>query len=271
MSSARLHGADHREVGEIASVSEGSAAIALSRGGARKRYAHRDPNEDMVGFACSEWGAVLAVADGHAGCEAARVCIDRVLDTHAARWLVAAPIDLDTRFASEASEVAFDLNQAILREAGAGPGGGMGSRTTLALALLRPRDRLLAALSIGDSHVFGVDTARSRELVPIGETPPTYLGEPAHTRERLESGVRVELASTDALRAVVLATDGLSERGIGVEDPGAAVAESVRQAGDAEPALRALHAARGVMQRAMQAHAERRSGDNVACAVLWLE
>ena len=69
----------------------------------------------------------------------------------------------------------------------------------------------------------------------------------------------------------MLATDGLSEKGIGVADPGAAVAEALREAGSAEPDLQALHAARGVARRAMEAHRKQRAGDNIAVAVLWLE
>jgi hypothetical protein len=78
MSTARLHGADHRVLGEIASIAEGGAAIALSRGGAPKRYAHADPNEDAAGFAVSGWGALAVIADAHAGHQAARAAVDRV-------------------------------------------------------------------------------------------------------------------------------------------------------------------------------------------------
>lgn len=267
MSSARLCGADHRELGEIASVAQGTAAIALSRGGAAKRYAHRDPNEDAAGFALSQWGALAVVADGHAGCTASQVTVDRVLEVHADRWLAAAPVALDARFLGEALDVVLDVNAAIL-QATTGSDSDQ-SRTTLALALLRPGDGWMAALSLGDSHVFAVDASRTRELVALGGERASFLGEPAYDASRLRKALRAEYVPLEGLRAVVLATDGLSERGIGVEDPGGAVAEAVHAAAGAASDLRALDAARGVVQRALAAQQRQRSGDNVAVAVLW--
>jgi len=57
---AQLRGPEHVIYGGIAVIAEGGLGIALSRGGAPKPYAHREPNEDCVGFLWSEWGAVLA-------------------------------------------------------------------------------------------------------------------------------------------------------------------------------------------------------------------
>ena len=233
MSTARLHGADHSELGEIATISEGDAAIVLSRGGAQKRYAHREPNEDSVGFRGSEWGAVAVIADGHSGSQAARVSVDRVLDTHAVRWLAASPIALDARFASEAAEVAFDINTAILK---ATTGNTLDeSRTTLAAVLVRPREGWMAAFSLGDSHVFRVEASETLEIAALEGESTTYLGEPVHTLELLEARVRAEVMPLEGARAIVLATDGLSEKGIGVADPGAAVAEALQEAADTPP------------------------------------
>jgi serine/threonine protein phosphatase PrpC len=269
MSTARLHGADHAELGEVATISEGDAAIVISRGGAQKRYAHREPNEDSVGFAGSEWGAVAAIADGHAGSQAARISVDRVLDTHAKRWLAASPIALDARFASEAAEVAFDINTAILKAAAGNRVDE--SRTTLAAVLVRPREGWMAAFSIGDSHVFRVEASETREIAALEEENATYLGEPVYTLELLHENVRTEVTPLEGVRAVVLATDGLSEKGIGVADPEAAVAQALQEAGSTEPDLQALHAARGVARRAMEAQRKQRAGDNIAVAVLWLD
>ena len=57
LSCAALYGRDCQTLGAIDAVSEGHAAIALSRGGARKPYAHVDPNEDSALFA---YGALFA-------------------------------------------------------------------------------------------------------------------------------------------------------------------------------------------------------------------
>lgn len=269
MSTARLHGADHCELDEIASVSETNAAIVLSRGGAAKRYAYLDPNEDSVGFCLSEWGAVAVIADGHAGHRASKVSVDRVLDAHAPRWLAASPTALDARFESEAADVAFDTNAAILR-------GVTGrrrdrSRTTLAAVLLRPREGWMAVLSIGDSHVFRVETSGTREIAALEKQNPTYLGDPTHSPKRLEARVRAEVTPLEGARAIVLATDGLSEEGIGVSDPAAAVSQALREASGEAIDLRAMRAAQGVTRHAMEAQREQSSGDNIAVAVLWLE
>lgn len=268
MSIATLRGADHDQIGEIASIAEGSAAIAISRGGAQKTYPHLDPNEDVSGFALSEWGAVVVVADGHAGCDAAGVAVDQVLEAHAARWLEPAPIALDARFASEAADVAEDVNMAILKAVSGG--GAHGSRTTLAVALLRPREGWLAALSVGDSHAFLAGPGSVRELAAQDAAPSLYLGDPGLGREQLQAGVRVERCDRAGAHALVLATDGLSERGIGVSDPAAAVLDAVRDARRGPAELRALETARSLLRRALDAHRRNRSGDNAAAAVLWL-
>ncbi|MGH0029785.1 MAG: protein phosphatase 2C domain-containing protein [Myxococcota bacterium] len=271
MSTATLRGADHVRIGEVASVAERRAALALSRGGAEKTYPHRDPNEDVAAFALSEWGALAVVADGHAGALAAEAAVQHVLEAHAGRWLDPAPIALDVRFTAEAVDVACDVNVAILK-ATTGSRSDR-SRTTLSVALLRPRDGWLAALSVGDSHAFLAGRDRVRELAPLG-AESVYLGDPALGRERIEDGVRVELARLDAGEdacALVLATDGLSEKGIGVRDPAGAVQLAVLEGAATQPDLRPLHAARGLVQRAIAAHRDHRSGDNAAAAVLWLD
>ena len=83
--------------------------------------------------------------------------------------------------------------------------------------------------------------------------------------------MRADVIPLEGVRAIVLATDGLSEQGIGVADPGAAVAEALHQAEATAPELRAACAARRVAERALASHREQRSGDNLACAVVWIE
>jgi hypothetical protein len=73
-----------------------------------------------------------------------------------------------------------------------------------------------------------------------------------------------------APRAIVLATDGLSEAGIGVSNPARAVADSVRAASEQIPDVRPLAAARGLAERALDAQRRNVAGDNVATACVWL-
>jgi hypothetical protein len=68
-----------------------------------------------------------------------------------------------------------------------------------------------------------------------------------------------------------LATDGLSERGIGVQDPEAAVERSLADAREAALELRPLESVRSLVNTAVTAHRRQRAGDNVAAAVVWLD
>ncbi|MCH8889930.1 MAG: hypothetical protein IH827_02440, partial [Myxococcales bacterium] len=76
---AILRGSESQIIGGVSVVSEGSAAISLSQGGFKKRYSHTDPNEDAAAFALGEAGVLLAVADGHNGCNAAESAIDELM------------------------------------------------------------------------------------------------------------------------------------------------------------------------------------------------
>ena len=86
MRSALLRGRDHTRLGITAAVAEGRAAIALSRGGAPKSYRYRDPNEDAALFVEGEGGILLAVADGHGGCDAAETAVEKLLARFAPAW-----------------------------------------------------------------------------------------------------------------------------------------------------------------------------------------
>ena len=153
--------------------------------------------------------------------------------------------------------------------ASAARGGNDASRTTLALALMRPGDDLLGWASIGDSHVFETGPDAAVELAASSRTPTTWLGSPSlsedELRERIATGHGV-LANT---RAVVLATDGISERGIGLEAPDAGVLEATAKAASCDPHLRGLAAARDLVEQALEAQRRNRAGDNVATAVYW--
>ena len=267
MRSALLRGRDHTRLGITAAVAEGRAAIALSRGGAPKSYRYRDPNEDAALFVEGEGGILLAVADGHGGCDAAETAVEQLRARFAPGWTGLAAPGLREGWRSLTTAALGELNAAILERVALG--GTPTARTTLALALLRPGDDLLAFASLGDSHVFQLVAGEVLELGHEHERRSCYLGFASETAESLAdkhvAGVQV-LAGT---RAVVLVTDGLSEQGIGVAVPEDAVAECAEAAARGEPELQPLAVARGVVERALAEHRRHRSGDNVAAAVAW--
>lgn len=258
MRSAQLLGREYPDYERIACVSEGRVAIALSRGGAKKPYPHKEPNEDAVCFAHGGAGALLAVADGHAGAEAAQLAIETLLRGFAPAWTGHAPSHEEwPALAREAVEAVhagiIDLGVRHASEA----------RTTLSFALVGG-DSLHWALA-GDSHVFAAGEVDAHEPSPA-EPPLFFLGSARHAAADLV--VRCGSTPLAGLRAVVVASDGLSEQGIGVADPAAAVAAAIGEAREAaEPSL---SAARGLARAAVDAHREQKAGDNIATAVCWL-
>lgn len=266
MRSGLLHGREHTRLGAVAAVAQGRCAIALSRGGFAKRYEHRDPNEDAAAFAFGAEGSLLAVADGHGGHEAAELALAELLARFAGSWTDVQPIGAS--WLAQAREALGLLHTEIVAR-GAG-GGNPGARTTLALAIARPgEDRLLYA-SVGDSHVFAVDEIHATDLAHSGNARPTYLGSPALDLEDLVERAVIGSAPLSGTRALALATDGLSEQGIGVVAPDEVVLDVLSHAERASPELRPLEAARGLVECALAAHRRQRSGDNVAAAVLVL-
>jgi hypothetical protein len=268
MRTAALYGREHPRLGAISAIAEGRAAVALSRGGAKKTYAHKHPNEDACAFATTSDATLLVVADGHAGFEASQLAVERVIERHAPRWMAPTVIEAASRFELEAADVMFDVHQAIV--ALVGSDSMHPPRTTLSIALMRRADDLFAWMSIGDSHVFELRERLSEHGRP-GDAI-TYLGTPGVDRAAIEGRFRVGVGALGGTRAVVLATDGLSERGIGVADPVGAGASALAQAESAgDPQRIPLVAARGLAERALGAHRAQRAGDNIATAVAWLD
>jgi serine/threonine protein phosphatase PrpC len=262
-----LRGREHLLLGTMATLAERRVAIALSRGGAAKTYGHRDPNEDACAFAWNDHAWLVAVADGHWGSAGSELALDRLLERHAPRWMSPSPIALAERWSAEAPDVVLDLNQVLVS---AGDAQRTIGRTTLAIGLVRPSDGWWAALLIGDSHLFAVDGATAREWLPAVPDDIAFVGDPRLDRASIGRGVRCAV-EPGMPRAIVLATDGLSEAGIGVGNPARAVAESVRAAAEQRPDVRPLAAARGLAERALDAQRRNVAGDNVATACVWLE
>jgi serine/threonine protein phosphatase PrpC len=262
MRSGLLFGREHTKLGAVAALAEGRCAIALSRGGFAKQYAHRDPNEDAAAFAIGTAGALLAVADGHEGHEAAELALVRLFAGFGAAWTGEGP--LAGRWAQSAREAIARVHAEVV-ERGV-DGGNPEARTTLALALVRPGEDLLAFAAVGDSHVFAA-SSRGAEDLAASPGEPAFLGslslDPGELVARAVIGA-VPLAGT---RAVALATDGLSERGIGVEVPELAVEDALARSERSSLELRPLETARSLVECALGSHRRRRAGDNVAAAV----
>jgi serine/threonine protein phosphatase PrpC len=269
-----LRGRDHREIGAVAAVAEGRGAIALSRGGAHKVYAHVEPNEDAAIFALGSGGTLLAVADGHDGAYGAEKAVEHLLVERAAAWTGRdAPAPSAPAWRELACETFLAAAEAIATTA-------LERRlpvaaTTLSFALVRPGEGRLLHASIGDSHVFpvraGEPTPRDLGWASRAEKRTWFLAKDPLARSDLDEKCVTGCESLAGLRALVLATDGLSERGIGVRDPAAAVRAAVDGAVHSEPELRPLHACKGVVAAALRAQREQRCGDNIACALLWLD
>jgi serine/threonine protein phosphatase PrpC len=262
-----LRGREHPELGAVHAIAENGVAIALSRGGAPKLYPHADPNEDAAGYALGGAGACLAVADGHGGSEAAEIAVLNVLTEPAEQWTEApGPLDASS-WRRQALAALCDANRQVCRERGPRPG--RGARTTLGLVVALPERGLLLSAAVGDSHLFVAGADGVRELAPAG-VKVGFLGDAHEKPDELARVTRVATEKLAGLRAVVLVTDGLSERGIGVASPAAAVAEAVRLAETTRSAAPALVLARGLAETALEAHRRNRAGDNVAVTVLWL-
>ncbi len=261
---ASLLGSESRVIGGVSLIAEGSAAIALSQGGFRKRYPHTDPNEDAAAFALGEAGVLLAVADGHNGCEAAESAIGELLRRSGALLARGAEAS-DDGWRRRALETFGAIQTELASRVAQGVRGH--SRTTLALALVLPDANQLAFASLGDSHIFRVCPNEVVELVTHAGAPASYLGNPADDLGALAGRSVIGTEALDDTRAVVLATDGISEPGIGVELPEYAVSECAADADRFDPQLRPLELARNVAEAALDAHRRQRSGDNIAAAV----
>jgi len=272
METAFLRGRDHQWVGGLELAGVGTAAVALSRGGARKTYSYTDPNEDCVAFAVGEGGQLIIAADGHHGELGSEAAVRTILDEFAADWTAReSPVTGEEAWRAQGVDALLRANRAILEIAGRNqlpP-----APTTFVLALLRPADDLLLHLSVGDSHVFAIQHG---EAVELGGRKPDwkftpFLGYEEARRELIEEYSVVGFRSLNEIRAVVLATDGLSEPGIGVADPPGAVYSTVAQVElEAPDDRRAVEICRGVVEIALRAHRRQKAGDNMGCSVVWV-
>jgi serine/threonine protein phosphatase PrpC len=271
-----LRGQDHKRVGALACIAEGPAAITLSRGGARKTYDHVEQNEDATCFAFVEdavdGAQLIAVADGHHGSSGSLAVIEHIRTDLALRWLAPGfSIGDEPSWRLHALNALVECNDAVLIRAG--ELGIPSAPTTLCLALVRPGEARIGYACAGDSHLFRVDGEAAEDLgwAVTGERRSYFLGGRTRTANEIEPESVVGAIPLAGVDAVILATDGLSERNIGVPDPAAAAFEAILAARAADPALRPLEACKHLSQTAMRAQREQKAGDNIGCAVLWLD
>jgi len=264
---AILRGSEAASVGGVSVISEGCAAIALSRGGYKKRYSHTDPNEDGAAFAIGETGVLLAVADGHNGCDAADATLDELM-LRAGTLLARGRNTIDESWTRTALETIGAIQTALVSRVAQGVRGH--SRTTLALALVLPDEDLLAFASVGDSHIFRLCRKEVVDLGSHSEGRRCFLGNPADDLTALARNSVIGIEPISDTQAVILATDGISEPGIGVDVPEFTVAECAAGVNHFALELRPLELARNVSEAALAAHRRHRAGDNIASAVTWL-
>ena len=272
MSAGALFGCDHTELGALAAIAEGPAAITICRGGAPKTYSHTDPNEDAAIFVLGEHGVLLAVADGHDGHQGARAAVEALRDGFSVQWCAAEGPLGDEAWRRAAPSAVAAANHAVLAEAGAR--GAPPAPTTLAFALWRRGEGRVHGASVGDSHVFFSAADETRDLardLTRERKRGDFLGRGALGEAEAEAMTALESAPAAGLLAVVLATDGLSERGIGVEDPAAEVQRAREHAWPADDEIRPLAVAKAVSAVALGAQRRQRAGDNIACAVALLD
>jgi serine/threonine protein phosphatase PrpC len=274
LKSALLRGREHTALGEVAVQTQGSAAVALSRGGAAKVYAHTDPNEDAALFATGAGGTLLAVADAHGGCLAAEAAVERLLGHVAADWTAAGVVEPD-HWQQWALAALVDVNGAIQRRAEGSET--PRSCTTLSLALVRPREQQLLFATVGDSHCFQAWAGRVKDhgvrasRATRRKLGAYFLGWGEEDETSLAGKCLIGVEPLADTRAVVVATDGLSERHIGVSEPEGTVAASLDRAASAAADRRAQAAAREIVAAALEAQLRQEAGDNVACALVWLD
>ncbi len=264
---AILRGSESQIIGGVSVVSEASAAISLSQGGFKKRYPHTDPNEDVAAFAVGEAGVLLAVADGHNGCDAAESAIDELM-LRAGALLTRDGNTVDEWWQKNILETIGAIQTALVSRVAQGVRGH--SRTTLALALVLPGEDLLAFASLGDSHIFRVCPNEVVDLGSHAEGLRCFLGNPSDDLGTLTQNSVAGVESLANTRAVILVTDGISEPGIGVDVPEYTVSECAVGADRFAPELRPLTLARNVAEAALAAHQYHRAGDNIAAAVTCL-
>ena len=271
MRSARLLGHHHQALGSIAAIGEGPAAICLSLGGAAKTYAHTDPNEDAACFAVGAGGTLVAVADGHFGARGAQCAVEWLLEGPAADWTAETPpASSSAAWHERLADALQQIHRAVVeqdRSLGLDP-----APTTLSMAVARPLENLVVHASVGDSPLFLATTKAARNVgwSAKGVSGCAFLGERYEGGVLQESQCVVGSEPSAGLDAIIVASDGLCETGIGVSDAAAAAAAATTHGADVDLEFRPLETCKHLSETALQAHRDNRAGDNIGAAVAWI-
>jgi hypothetical protein len=98
----------------------------------------------------------------------------------------------------------------------------------------------------------------------------SFLGNASRKPSELARELRIEVKPLGDARVLLAVTDGISEHGIGVDDPREAVRSAVAKADAAAAGERVPVAARALVDAALAAQVTNDAGDNVAAAVAWI-
>jgi len=268
---ARLLGHQHQTLGSLAAIAEGPAAICLSRGGAAKTYTYTEPNEDAACFAIGAGGTLVAVADGHFGARGAERAVEWLLEGPAAQWTAeTSPASSAAEWREELANSLQRIHLALIekdRSLGLEP-----APTTLSMAVARPLENLVVHASVGDSPLFLATSDSARNVGWSREDVPgcAFLGERYEGDVLQEWQFVVGSEPIAGLDAILIASDGLCEEGIGVSDAAAAAAAAAAHGAGFDPELRPLETSKHLSETALQAQRENRSGDNVGTAIAWI-
>lgn len=234
-----LWGDEHPDLDRVADARlDELSAVALTRGRFPKPYPHLDPNEDAVLAASGPAGRLLAVADGHAGFDAARAALRAV--AAGAPGLLDDPVE---RPAAALEELCRAARAAVADVVAGADHVRAGSRTALTIALLV--DGHVHVATYGDTVCLRARGGRGRA---VGAEGP-FLAAGAD----IPDVARARVGSRDRL---LVASDGLSNY-LGRDWPDRAA--TLLHASD-DP----VEAVRNLVELAMAGGA----GDNVAVGVL---
>ena len=205
----------------------------------------------------------MVVADAHGGPQASEMALNWLAAYRATTW-VAKGISVD-QWLAEATDLFVCVNDYIFRKSQRAAG----SRTTLAVALIDPIQGLVFAASAGDSHVFLVGPKGASALVVGPGAGTFFLGMEPRSRADIGEACEAFAVPMDTAEATVLASDGLSTKGIGFTDPLGAVRETVSAIPPSDSTTEWAKAlAVELVTRACRTQAANKSGDDIAVAVV---
>lgn len=241
------------------------AAAAISRGGAAKSYGTATSNEDAVLFAEGPHGLLLAVADAHAGPEASESALIWLAEFRAERWMThkASP----EAWLVEAMDMFFEVNEYLVQR---NAENSTASRTTLAVAILDDSLGVVLAATAGDSHVYVVGTSHATAVAKGAGAGSFFLGQTPASRSAIAEACAAEVVRVAGLRAIVLATDGISTEGIGFSDPSAVLRDVIVDTVEAASGNWSSAVARALVARVCHIQAANDSGDDIAVALVGL-